>query len=67
MYNKNKGILNDNIETLSGIPQTKERTPLDAEGIIPEIIKRTPGVRINTLDIKNIFDKVPIIKKKLWG
>ncbi len=63
LNNKNKGVFNNDVKTFSSISQAKKGAPFDRESSMPKISQKASTVRIDTFDIKNVFNKMPIIQK----
>ena len=67
LNNKKKRVFNSDVKIFCSIPQAKKGTLFDTEIIMPKVSQRTSIIRVSAFDIKNVFNKVFIIQKKMWG
>jgi len=61
---KNKRILYMNTHSFSSLDKAKDRSPTIMTSAVPQLHEGISLCRGNRLHIKDIFNKVPIIKKK---
>ena len=65
LNNKNKGFSITISKHLATFRNRKKKAQFNTKNIIPKINQKISIIRINAFNIKNIFDKMPIIQKEI--